>query len=360
MSVELLLDAGRPADAARLLGSLVATNPDDPQLWCLLSRAQLATGESQLALQSAAHAVQLLPDHEWPHRLRALAWMELGKPRNALRAAKLAENLDPNATAVLHVLAHSYLANRQQKEARLAAERLRVLAPEWSRTHELLGLVALHQRRWKEAEASCREALRLEPELWTVHNNLGVVLRSLGRGTEAVESFHAAARLDPGADLARRNLQASVSTYVGQSGLALAAYVVLLWGLMYLFQLQSRQSQVSPAAAMGLLLIPMGMIADAIRRRRRLRGLPAVVQRFHQDELRRASRRNAVEHLKSLATGFGLLTALSWTICLFYFGPAGVGLTSPWAILYLVSLILAGLALAEAVADYRKTRGKRP
>jgi tetratricopeptide (TPR) repeat protein len=355
-SAELLLDASRPADASRILVAFLAKAPDSAQAWCLFSRAQLESGEYSSALQSANRAVQLTPDDEWPHRLCALGLLNLGKAREALRAAKAAECLDPNNSSVLHVLARCYLANRKRSQARSTAERLLHVAPSWSQAHELLGLVALHERRWKDAEASCRKALELEPELWTAHNNLGLALQGQNRREEAVEALHAAARLNPGADLARSNLRESVSNHLGRSGWVLAAYVVLLWCAAYRLELDRLHASAPGYVTLGVLLIPAGLIAYYVRRARRMQRLSQPVRAFHRDELRRGMRQDLRELLKLILTMLGLIIALPWTICVFYYGFRGSGLLGSAAILYLASLGMTGAGVAWAVADHRKSR----
>lgn len=271
-------------------------------------------------------------------------------------AAKAAEGLDPNGLSVLHVLARCYLASRKRNEARITAERLLHVAPSWSQAHELLGLVALHERRWKDAEASCRKALELEPELWTAHNNLGLALQGQNRREEAVEALHAAARLNPGADLARSNLRESVSHHLGRSGWVLAAYVVLLWCVAYLLELRRLHASAPGYVTLGVLLIPAGLTTYYVRRARRLQRLPQPVQAFHRDELRRGMHQDLRELLKLILTMLGLIIALPWTICAFYYGLRGSGLLGPMAILYLASLAMAGTGVAWAVADHRKSR----
>ena len=95
--VEMLCDLERWSDALPLANRLLATEPENEVVWCLLTQCQLGLGHYEAALSTAQRAAALAPENEWPHRLISFAATYLGRHDVAVRAARTAVRLDPEA-----------------------------------------------------------------------------------------------------------------------------------------------------------------------------------------------------------------------------------------------------------------------
>jgi Flp pilus assembly protein TadD len=157
-------------------------------------------------LKAADASVALDPEGEWPHRLRAIALIQLGRKREALPAALEATRLAPEEATTHIVLASALQATGDEAGAVAAARHAVELDPEDADTHSTLGEVLFEQGRNAEAIGAYEAALAIDPEDAGTINNLAVArLRSYDRAGTG-EQFEAAAMLDPRLGVARHNI----------------------------------------------------------------------------------------------------------------------------------------------------------
>jgi Flp pilus assembly protein TadD len=272
---------GRHADAINLLRSAIASEPQDPDLLCMLGGALLRVGKPEESLRAAQSAAALAPESEWPFRVMAFAWLRLNKPKKGLAAAEQALRMEPTEELVLQVTAQAQLACGKTAEAEATASRLIELYPASASGFDARGRALMAGKRFAEAEASIREALRLQPDDWTLNNNLGVVLQRQKKKKEAIQAFERAAIANPAAKVPRQNLFGAANSYVRAGGFFVAAYLLvrLIPAIGYATHLSSEL--VFAIVAVALVTLFGG--AWFIRRRRRQQ-LGPTVNRFLQHE----------------------------------------------------------------------------
>jgi tetratricopeptide (TPR) repeat protein len=302
---QALIAASRWDDASRLLVQALASDPESPDLRCMLSQCLLGLDRPADALTEANQAATADPASEWAHRLRAIALERLGRKREALAAAQAAVRVGPEVANAHQVLCGQQLALGDLGGAEHTARFMLQLAPGYSESHNSLGRVLLKRKRWREAEAEFREALRLQPDQAVLLNNLGVALQGQGRRTEAEKVYVQAVRLDPSLKIARKNLFSVTQAYVlGGGGLVVAVFV----------QVAAHMHQVARfgygavvlAIALGGILAVLALVALAVWR---VRGLSDVVRSFYLSEVQRKSRR--LRRLQIGVLGGGLLGLLA-------------------------------------------------
>ena len=150
------LRAGQTAEAASLLQSALALDPDAPELHVALGEARFAMGQAAEAKLAFAAAVRAQPDH-------ALAHFNLA-------------SLDLNAADA-------------EEHLRLAARH----APDDSRIRRAYGIWLASRRRAPEAVAHLEAAVQAEPSRLDSHLVLGMVLAETGQRARAVEHLRRAA-----------------------------------------------------------------------------------------------------------------------------------------------------------------------
>ncbi|HUK05586.1 MAG TPA: tetratricopeptide repeat protein [Burkholderiales bacterium] len=222
--------AGRHADAARLLVAAIEAKPDAAEFHYELGRAMRRLGEPARAVTCFRKAIELDARHLDAHVDLAAAMLALGNPDAAEQAARGALALDARCVGALVNLgaalqgrgefgasADSYraalaiepdcvpaLANLSAvclqtgalDEARRAAEEARRLAPGDADAQLRLGNVLLELREPERAAASYREALRLRPDA-AGHAALGFAEDLQGRFDQATQEYARALALDP-------------------------------------------------------------------------------------------------------------------------------------------------------------------
>jgi predicted O-linked N-acetylglucosamine transferase (SPINDLY family) len=225
------LQAGRPADAARLGRAAVETAPHEPHTWLLLGAVchtvgqlgeaagcyqqalaiQPALPEALANLGSVLHALgrpaeaadccrrALALRSEFPEALNNLgnALHALGQPDEAEACFRQALALRPDYVEALNNLGHALTALGRADEAEEVLRRALAQRPDFAEAHYNLGNAVVRQGRPADAEACYRRALELRPNYPEAESNLGAALLDLGRPGAAEACFRRALELRP-------------------------------------------------------------------------------------------------------------------------------------------------------------------
>ncbi len=185
----LLLETGRPHEAAATLHQAAEARPEHNATLVNLGRALLADGRPAEALLAADQLLRLETKHPEGTFLRGTALNALGQPALAVAALQCAIAHDPtNAAAFLN-----------------------------------LGNAFTDLDRLNDAERHCREAIRLAPDLAEAHASLGFVLTARGQLSEAIAACDAAIALRPDFAQAHWN-QAVAALLAGDFALGFRKY----------------------------------------------------------------------------------------------------------------------------------------
>lgn len=192
-----LLDVGRPAEAVALLEAAGVPDVGSPAACATLAGARFEAGDWYGALYAADRALALLPDQEFPLRIRALALAKLGHHREALAAIRRAVRLHPGEWRTHLAHAHVLYGAEDFRAARGAVEPAIELVPQEPGPHSIAGSIALRLGDLARARQHFETSLRLDPNQTRVINALGAVAMKEGDLEAAREHFVDAARTAP-------------------------------------------------------------------------------------------------------------------------------------------------------------------
>jgi tetratricopeptide (TPR) repeat protein len=221
---DVMLGAGRFAEAIALIAPVVAAEPDNSRAWALLAQAQLGAGNPADGLTAADRAVQLDPASAWPHRLRSIAQRRTGRDAAAMESAAEACRLEPHhwmnhvnlAQAALGASGHGGPGAAPDGQpslaaARHASETARELAPNEPSVHYLSGQVSRAYGDKDGARLHFERTLALDPEHCSAINELGRLRLERGQSAAAAEHFIQAARIAPGQSVYGHNVDIAVA-----------------------------------------------------------------------------------------------------------------------------------------------------
>jgi tetratricopeptide (TPR) repeat protein len=195
-------------EALAILAPFVASEPDNPEAWRLITRCQYGLNNFSAAESAATTALTLDPSSEWGHRLYSLVLTAQKSYAAAERAAEASIRLGPNLWMAHVNRANVDLARKQVTPRTLQAAQDAVrLGPNEPEAHTALGRVALAGRRNKAAKAAFRQALRLDPNFATARNNLAVAQLREHNLAAAGKNFLGALRQNPDSALFASNLR---------------------------------------------------------------------------------------------------------------------------------------------------------
>jgi Tfp pilus assembly protein PilF len=181
------LDAGRPDEAARLLGRALEGRSDDPDaapLWGALGMAEARVGRTDAAEQAFRTASRLNDEDFWVHVNYGSFLLNRGRFSDALDTLSIAVRADPYRTEALELMADAAirleeedLALRMLEEAALRANEPRVLTS--------LAVLAPNDA---ESRRMLEEALDLDPAYGPAALNLAILIDR--GGNEMLRALH--------------------------------------------------------------------------------------------------------------------------------------------------------------------------
>jgi Flp pilus assembly protein TadD len=198
---QALLDAGRSADAERLLSEAIAIDGPRPAIQLALGEAMLRNGR---ATDAVAH-LQAAYDSDYEPRITAPLLIRglvlAGRADDAVRrllqlpTAVVIENATPADTALdFGTLALERGATSEAiRWLRLAVE----YGPDRAEAQEKLGLAIFLTGDAATARRHLERASQLDPQSASAHLNLAVVYGELGLSSDARREAREALRLDP-------------------------------------------------------------------------------------------------------------------------------------------------------------------
>lgn len=158
-----LVEAGRSAEAERVLSDIVALNPREHFAWGLLARLALERGAPAAAVERAEHAARL----------------------------------DRRNASYLNLLAVAHAEAGELERAEAALRRALRLEPAYAEGHYNLGKVLQKRGDLAGARIAYGRAVALAPRYPGARDNLAIVLLRLGDAPGAVEALEAAAADEP-------------------------------------------------------------------------------------------------------------------------------------------------------------------
>jgi tetratricopeptide (TPR) repeat protein len=165
MAAAQALETGQPAQAANLLGPLVARYPDHPEVLRLHASVLSARREHKLALRDMRRALEQRPQDAMYNNSYAVILAEAGELDLAIDFFRRACELQPNLVVSWYNLGLFLIRSARFDEARDALRRAVALAPDYAAARaQLADLLRMDNFR-DEAIAEYRKLLAEQP--WT-------------------------------------------------------------------------------------------------------------------------------------------------------------------------------------------------
>jgi protein O-GlcNAc transferase len=157
------IQAGRLEEAERLLGAVLAADPQQADALHLSGHVADRRGHFDLALERLERAIELAPDNAVYHNSLGIAFGQRLRPEEAIAAFRRALAVDPGYQPALANLATVLYGAGQFDEAEDCFRRLLHLGSRSADIHTNLGNLLQAQGRLDEARALYDRALQLDP-----------------------------------------------------------------------------------------------------------------------------------------------------------------------------------------------------
>jgi arylsulfatase A-like enzyme/Flp pilus assembly protein TadD len=200
-----LLRLGRTDAAIEALSKAVEIDPKNTKSYLRLSEADGANAEGWLRRGIAAHEDRVLVDP------LAKILLESGSAEKRAEARSLLEGLarkSPRDGLAAYNLGRLFLLQGENERALTELERASRLSPSDPDVHQALGSALALSGRREEAIESFRRAIELSPCFAAAHANLGAAYAELNRLSEAAASLEKAVSCDPAYTSGFKNLAA--------------------------------------------------------------------------------------------------------------------------------------------------------
>jgi Tfp pilus assembly protein PilF len=230
---------GDAAAAAGLLAPVLAAEPDNVRALVLMTHAQLAMKQPELAHQAAHQAVQVAPESAEALSALSRALTGLDRHGDAVRIATAAMRLDP-ANAYRHNrLAWALLGDGDRPvEAEHAARQAVHLDPNEADFRITYAMVMKQLDYTDRARQALRDALALEPDNAVARHELAtldVTHRNpfaLGRLARGASGLAGALRADPSQQASKFMLDVALRRFLVYAAIVLALLAYIGWRVL--------------------------------------------------------------------------------------------------------------------------------
>jgi len=186
---ESLYDAGKYADAARILEDLRRDPPAMPKATAALAKGAAADAETDLAAAASVKASLLMMLGE--------SYVALKRPMDARDCFQEIIRAQPDSVPAYLALAKTCLLTNDLATTTAAVQKALRFEPENVPAMILQAAVLQKQEKWTEALALLNKAARIAPKDLTVLCMQGISQLQLGQKDAAVSSFQKAVALNP-------------------------------------------------------------------------------------------------------------------------------------------------------------------
>jgi len=183
-----------------------AVTTDNWQVKSHLRRVYLQAGRPADAARVYQETIGIRPDQAGAHGNLGLALIRMGKFAEAAAAAEQALLLQPDSPEAANTLGNALAGLGRWEEAAAAHRRALALRPGYPEAHNSLARALGRLNRHREAAEHLQAAIRLDPGSSAAHLNLGAEYLALGMRAEALAATRGALALDPALDIAHLQL----------------------------------------------------------------------------------------------------------------------------------------------------------
>jgi tetratricopeptide (TPR) repeat protein len=194
-----------PGDAA---AAAILAHPATPDAnyWINASLYQYRSGNYEACIASANRALKIKPDSAIAYNNRGAAYAALQQWDMAIESEHAALGIDPEFTLSKNNLA-MYEQEKSGKTAPDAAPTANRTAEDWLTA----SLRAIQAGLYQQSIDDARAALKLRPNYAEAYNNIAAAYEAMHKWDEAIAAAKEAIRLNPDFQLAKNNLNWSIS-----------------------------------------------------------------------------------------------------------------------------------------------------
>ncbi len=189
--------AGRLEEAERLLGQILARQPEHADAMRFLGLIARQQGRDDMAVDLLRRAIALRPNYAEAHYDLGNVLTGKGQLDGAIAAYRQAIALKPDVPEAHYNLGVTLQDNGRLDEAIAAYRQAIALNANFTEAQNNLGIALVEAGQFDEAIVACRRAIALNPTLPEAHNNLGIALKRKGQFDEAVAACRRAIALRP-------------------------------------------------------------------------------------------------------------------------------------------------------------------
>ncbi len=201
-----LLEAGKTAEAAKILNRVVTRWPDKCEAFHNLGAVMTKLGRPEAAVSSYRKAIVLCPDSFESYNNLGDLLSKFGKNGEAVTCYRAAIRLNPSFAEAYSNLGDELLKLGQVDEAFADFRTAIRLKPFLPTANNNMGWIEMRAGRFEKALGYFRTAIRFKPDFAEAYNGVGIAEANLGRTRQAVNAFEKAVELRPDFEDARNNL----------------------------------------------------------------------------------------------------------------------------------------------------------
>lgn len=210
----LLLNQGRPGDAATWVRKALETDPDNAEAIALLARTYFDRKDLDQGIQLLRKAIAIDPENSFYYYLMAFAHYQKNLATSALQYIRQAISMDPYQAEYHGLQAYIHIGEQKFREAlEKANEGLSIDAENIT----CLNARSTAQNKLKltnEAIATMQDALAKDPGNEFTHTTVGWNYLEKGKVREATHHFREALRIDPNLASAQGGLKESLKSKI--------------------------------------------------------------------------------------------------------------------------------------------------
>lgn len=213
MRAELLLDQGRPSDAAEWFQRAISINPESDAAYSKLALSWIHHESTYAkAVEAARRAVSLDPGSSFNHGVLAITLLDSSKlgqskqEEEAQASADTAVKLDPDSSFAHGIRALALLRRGKHRDAEPAARRALELHPGNTAAAQALSMSLAHLGKREDLVSLVEWQLQEHPDDDAAHVAAGFQALRDGKVEVANRHFREALRIDPGNEAARQGL----------------------------------------------------------------------------------------------------------------------------------------------------------
>lgn len=191
----VLASTDQMTEGNRLLGEALKYAPSDPIINYNYGRSLYAEGKTPEAIQAVDNALQLQPDFDEAHLLKAAAAVKQADYQTAEQ--QISQLLKKGVRIALIIEGVIQLSKREFQQALNSFAEALKLDPQDDAALYNSGVASQGMNNLSDAESFYRRAIASNPTFAEAHNNLGTILVHSGNDRAALAEFQQAASLRP-------------------------------------------------------------------------------------------------------------------------------------------------------------------